>query len=102
MINHTNHIMELEISKMGERGQIVIPQEFRKEMKLKKGEKFLVVKEGDKLIFEPIKMLNAKTLKQIREEIIDRKIIDKFWEQVKKGKVITQSKEDFLKELKTW
>lgn len=102
MNNHTNHIMEIDISKMGERGQVVIPQEFREELKLKKGEKFLVVKEDDKIIFEPMKSLKAKTLKDLREDLIDMRIAAKFWDKVKKGEVIKQTKKDFLKDLEKW
>ena len=39
MINHTIHTeMEMEIAKVGERGQIVIPQNFREDLHIKKGE----------------------------------------------------------------
>lgn len=94
--------MEIDISKMGERGQVVIPQEFREELRLKKGEKFLVVKEDDKIIFEPMKSLKAKTLKDLREDLIDMKIAAKFWDKVKKGETIKQTKKDFLKDLEKW
>ncbi len=48
-----------EVTKMGERGQVVIPQEFRKRMGLQRGEKFIVVSEGDVLLF---KRLSAPSL----------------------------------------
>lgn len=101
MTNHTNH-MEIEISKMGERGQIVIPLEFREDLRLKKGEKFLVVKEDSKIILEPMKALKAKTLNELKEDLIDIKIANKFWEDVKKGKTIKQTKKEFLKDLEKW
>lgn len=94
--------MEIEISKIGERGQVVVPQEFREDLKLEKGEKLIVVKADNKLIFEPMKNLKAKTLHELNEDLLDIKISNAFWENVKKGKVISQSKEDFLKDLKKW
>ncbi len=50
-----------EVTKMGERGQVVIPQEFRKRMGLHRGEKFIVVSEGDALLF---KRLSAPSLQE--------------------------------------
>jgi len=94
--------MEIEISRMGERGQVVVPQEFREDLKLEKGEKFIVVKADNKLIFEPMKNLKEKAIHELSEELLDIKISNAFWENVKKGKVITQSKEEFLKSLKKW
>ena len=47
--------MEFEITKLGERGQVVIPQEFRKSMGLHIGEKFIVIERGDMLVLKRIK-----------------------------------------------
>ena len=47
--------MEFEVTKLGERGQVVIPQEFRKSMGLHIGEKFVVIEHGDMLILKRIK-----------------------------------------------
>ena len=51
--------MEFEVTKLGERGQVVIPQEFRKSMGLHTGEKFFVIERGDMLI---LKRLKAPTM----------------------------------------
>ncbi len=94
--------MEIEITKLGERGQVVIPQEIRKSLHLKKGEKFLVAKSDDKIIFEPIKNIKAKTIDGIKEDLIDMKIVAKYWEEFKRGRTIKQTKEEFLKDLEKW
>jgi len=47
--------MEFEITKLGERGQVVIPQEFRKHMRLKTGDKFIVIERGDMLMFKRLR-----------------------------------------------
>ena len=47
--------MEFEVTKLGQRGQVVIPQEFRKSMGLHIGEKFVVIERGDMLILKRIK-----------------------------------------------
>jgi AbrB family looped-hinge helix DNA binding protein len=47
--------MDFEVTKLGERGQVVIPQEFRKSMGLHQGEKFIVMERGDTLILKRLK-----------------------------------------------
>ncbi|MDO8633717.1 MAG: AbrB/MazE/SpoVT family DNA-binding domain-containing protein [archaeon] len=47
---------EVELIKMSSRGQIVIPQEVRKKMKLEEGEAFAVTGSGDTLLFKRVKM----------------------------------------------
>jgi len=48
-------MIEVEITKMSSRGQIVIPQGFRDEMQLKEGEAFAVTGGGDTLLLKRIK-----------------------------------------------
>ena len=44
--------MEFEITRLGERGQIVIPLIFRENLRLKKGEKFMVVEQGGTIMLK--------------------------------------------------
>ncbi len=53
--------MELELIKISEKGQIVVPSSLRKEMRIKKSDKFLIFGEGNTII-----------LKKIEEPIIRR------------------------------
>lgn len=46
---------QFEVTRLGERGQVVIPLEFRKSMGLHRGEKFIVVGRSDTLIFKRLK-----------------------------------------------
>ncbi len=59
--------MEAEITKIGERGQVVIPQSFRENMGIHKGEKFMVLERGDMII---LKRLRVPT-----KEDIDRMLV---------------------------
>lgn len=103
MINHTIHTeMEIEIAKVGERGQIVIPQDFREELHIKKGEKFLVVKSDNKLIFQQMSSLKAKTLEQLKEDLVDMKIAEDRLKEIESGQGIRSTKEEFLKEMRLW
>lgn len=56
--------MDIEVTKIGERGQIVIPQSIRDEMHLAKGEKFIVLHKDNMVI---LKRLIEPTTKEISE-----------------------------------
>jgi len=101
MKNMNNH-MKIETAKLGERGQVVIPQDFREELKLKSGETIVFIKENSSLMLKPSK--DIQSLERLREDLIDIKIVDKFWKDVKSGKVklTSQTKEEFLKDLESW
>ena len=46
--------MELELAKVSEKGQIVIPNSLRKGMGIKKSDQFLIFGEGDTLILKKV------------------------------------------------
>jgi AbrB family looped-hinge helix DNA binding protein len=95
--------MDIESVRLGERGQVVIPQDFRRELKLKCGEKMLAVLVDNKIVLEPVRSLKAEVLEDIREDMIDLKICSKFWDDVKANRgIVRQSKGEFLRDLETW
>ena len=52
--------MDFEVATVGERGQVVIPQLFREEIGLHKGDKFMVLRRGDMLILKRIEAPSVK------------------------------------------
>jgi len=92
--------MAIDIGKVGERGQIVIPQDIRKKLGIRQGEKFLIISQDDDLIFRPLKKI--KSLEQLEEDMIDMQIADKRWKEIEEGKKTVSSREDFLQELQEW
>ncbi|MBU0757911.1 MAG: AbrB/MazE/SpoVT family DNA-binding domain-containing protein [Nanoarchaeota archaeon] len=48
----TTEAMDFEVTRLGERGQVVIPQVFRKKINMKTGDKFIVMQRGEALIFK--------------------------------------------------
>jgi len=58
--------MALDLTRLSEKGQIVIPNEIRRQMKLKAGTKFLVLQLGDTIILRKFELsperLRAKQL----------------------------------------
>ncbi|HLD41914.1 MAG TPA: AbrB/MazE/SpoVT family DNA-binding domain-containing protein [archaeon] len=52
--------MEIEITKMSSRGQVVIPQEIREKEGLKEGEKFIVVDINGTIILKRVKNISME------------------------------------------
>ena len=59
------------------------------------GEELLIIKEGDKLIMKKIKELT----KQLKEELLFAKRVEKAWKSYEKGKFKSNSAAKFLEEL---
>lgn len=49
-----------KIVKVSDKGQIAIPSDIRKAMKIKKGEELLIVRKGDKLLVEKSSKVSKK------------------------------------------
>ncbi len=94
------HIMKLETAKLGERGQVTIPLEFRKELNLEQGETIVFTRDEDRIILKSTK--NIKSLERLREDLIDSKIADRRLKEMEKGEVVTQPMDEFLKDLEKW
>ena len=84
--------MEFEVTKLGERGQVVIPQEFREHMGLKSGDKFIVIERGDTLMF---KRLRAPSIEEFD------KMIKKGHERAKKLGLTEKDLEEARKRSRT-
>lgn len=94
--------MDIDITKVTSKGQVVIPKEMRIEQDINRGDRLLVISSANKIIFEPINRLGKNAISEIEEDIIDKKIADVYFENSRKGKTIIQSKEEFLKEIEKW
>lgn len=86
----------ISITKLSSRGQIVIPQEMR--IGLIEGEKFVIIKNKEQFILKRTKDFD----KNIEEDLEFARRTEEAWKEYDEGKFISMSKEDFLKELKTW
>ena len=89
--NHINRIMEFEVTRLGERGQIVIPQIFRNHLKLKKGDKFMVVEQGNNLILKRLKAPSMEKfehlLKKTRDHAKKHNLTEKdMWDAIEKSR----------------
>ncbi|MAG47591.1 hypothetical protein CL617_03220 [archaeon] len=83
--------MDIDITKLTSKGQVVIPQEIREEKKLKSGERFLVYDTEDSIVLKRIKNLKeAKDIKEFEE------VFAKTWKIAKSRNV---TKKDVEKEI---
>ena len=61
----------IEITSMSSRGQVVIPQNLREKLKIREGEKFVVIGEGNTIILKKLEMPSFdefdKLLRKTRE-----------------------------------
>src|SRR3989344_264187 len=86
--------MDIEITKMTSKGQVVIPQDIRKEKGLKEGEKFLVFDINDNIILKRI-----KNLEKAKTEDEFEKVFRSTW-KIAKSRGIT--KKDVAEEIKAY
>ncbi len=86
--------MEYAIAKVSTKGQIVIPSQLRKD--IKNGDEFLMVEDQGRIILKNLKEIS----KDLRDDLLFAEKVEKAWQEYDKGRFITKSKEDFLKELK--
>jgi len=83
----------MEITKLSTKGQIVIPEEIRKD--IKSGTAFIVSRQNDLIVLKKVEGLTKQEIKEMKE-------LDKIWKDIDSGKGTTTSVEEFLKEMKTW
>ncbi len=83
----------MEITKLSTKGQVVIPEEIRKGIEV--GTPFTVTKKDDLIILKTVKGLTKEEQEEIKE-------LNEIWKDIDAGKGLTLSKQEFLKEMKTW
>lgn len=88
--------MEIEITRVSSKGQVVIPLSVREKMKIKEGEAFAVSEKGNLIVLKKVKG-------SLREEDIETlSKIKEAWKDIEEGRFKKMKKEDFLKEISKW
>lgn len=88
--------MEFAITKLSTKGQVVIPQSMRTD--LKPGDDFLLVKEKGSFVLKKM----SDVSKYVQDDIKFSECIDRAWKQYDSGQFISMSEEEFDKELDEW
>jgi len=81
---------------MSSKGQVVIPQEMREE--IKEGEEFVIIKEGNRIILKSVKEFDEN----VKEDLEFAKRTEEAWRDIEAGKGVKMDFDDFVKEMKKW
>lgn len=86
-----------EFTRVSSKGQLVIPQDIRRDLHIKEGDVFATTSAHNGLII-------MKRIKDpiMREDLMILKEVEEAWKEIETGRSKTMSKEDFLKEIKKW
>ena len=88
--------MEIEITKMSSKGQVVIPLAMRKDFK--SGERILVIKNGPQIILRKSNDLDDV----LKEDLEFAKRTEEAYKRIESGKGKTMNFDDFIEEMKKW
>ena len=88
--------MEIGITKMSTKGQIVIPSELRDDFKT--GDKLIVIKNKDRLIIKKASALD----KRFAEDLAFAKETEEAYHRIKSGEGTEIEFDDFIEEMKKW
>lgn len=88
--------MDVSITKMSSKGQIVIPAEMRKG--IKEGEKLVLIKNKDQIILKSVNNLE----KNLKEDLMFAKKTEEAWKRHDADDSVQMDKEEFLQELEKW
>jgi len=89
-------MVDIDITKMSSKGQVVIPLEMRKD--IHEGDKLVVIKNGDQIILKKVKDFEEN----LEEDLEFAKRTEEAWKSYEKGEFVTQDADEFLKELEKW
>lgn len=87
--------MNIAITKMSSKGQIVIPAEMRED--LHEGEKIVIIKSDSQFIMKKASKMDEK----LKEDLEFARRTEMAWREIEKGNCETITAKEFLKELKT-
>jgi len=89
-------MVEISLTKISSKGQVVIPQEMRD--KLKEGDKLVVIKNDGQIILKKMEDFN----KNLQEDLEFAKRTEEAWKRYDRGEFIPMDAENFLTEIKKW
>jgi len=86
-----------QLTKISSKGQIVIPQDYRKKLGIEEGNVFAVSSPREDMI----------VLKRIKNPLVEEdlailKNVEEAWKEIERGEAKKSSKEEFLRDLEKW
>ena len=89
-------MVDINITRMSSKGQIVIPIEMRGDFK--EGEKLVILKNKNQIILKKVKDFD----KNIEEDLEFARRTEEAWKRIENGEGIEMDFDDFIKEMKKW
>ena len=89
-------MIDVGLTKISTKGQIVIPNDLRNDFKI--GEKLIVIKSNNRLIIKKASELEGN----LEEDLKFAKRTEEAWKRYEKGEFVSMDKDDFLTALKKW
>jgi len=89
-------MVEVAITKLSSKGQIVIPSHLRKDFKI--GEELLILKNNDQMILQRMKNIDKKFKEELKLALRTEKAIEKY----EKGQFKQKSAKEFLEDIEKW
>ena len=89
-------MVEVAITKLSSKGQIVIPSHLRKDFKI--GEELLILKKDNQVILQRMKNIDKKFKEELKFALRTEKALTKY----EKGEFKQKSAKEFLEELEKW
>lgn len=86
----------ISITKMSSKGQIVIPQEMRKN--IEEGDKLVIIQNDNQLILKKMEDFD----KNLKDDLEFAKRTEEAWKRHAKGEFKSMNANDFLKALEKW
>mgnify|MGYP001614708354 CR=1 FL=1 len=88
--------MEIAITKMSSKGQVVIPSGMRND--IKEGEKLIIIRSNGQIIMKKASELDKK----FKEDIEFARRTEEAYKAYERGEFTSSSAEEFIKEMKKW
>ena len=89
-------MVNISVTKISSKGQIVIPSSMRKD--LKEGDKFLIIRDKSSFLLKKADDLDEK----FKEDLEFARRTEEAWKRHDKGAFKRMDFEDFIKEMKRW
>jgi len=89
-------IMDVAITKMSSKGQVVIPVEMREGFN--EGDKLIIIQDNDRIILKKA----SSTDKNFEEDLEFARRTEEAWKRHDLGKFVSLPADKFLKELEKW
>lgn len=86
----------IDITKMSSKGQVVIPQELRKD--IQEGDKLVVIRNKDQIILKKADKFD----KNIEQDLEFARRTEEAYKRIEAGEGIEMSFDEFIEEMKKW